>query len=279
MAEIMYSTGAENVLHKFHRVDYMVYVEGDDDKCFWEYLINYFVEIKYKIQAVGGSNNLKKYIETILNNESKNIVATDSDLNIFGNNIATHPRILRTYGYSIENTFISIEGIRESIGSLGKYSNEELNALLDINSWMDNFLTTICPLIKIDIYNHMNKCGLQIMGDKVEKFLIRSKNIEICPDKINNYMYEKLKLLNNYNEEEITSILDGKNTHCRYWLRGHFLFSAVANLIRVILSKDGKKISLSAEALYSQFIIFFKGHFNNNHEEYEYYEKIIQNIK
>ncbi len=36
MDEFHYSSEAENILNRFYQAEIMVYVEGDDDICFWE---------------------------------------------------------------------------------------------------------------------------------------------------------------------------------------------------------------------------------------------------
>ena len=75
MADLTYSADAHNVLSKFYNADKMVYVEGDDDVLFWEFIFNKFSNFKVKVQGVGGKPELEKYIKRICDGEINSIAA------------------------------------------------------------------------------------------------------------------------------------------------------------------------------------------------------------
>ncbi len=65
MAKLEYSVGAKNVLTRFYRVDKMLYVEGDDDVPFWEFMFEKFADFNVEVQEVGGKEELRKYVKLI----------------------------------------------------------------------------------------------------------------------------------------------------------------------------------------------------------------------
>ncbi|RLM02058.1 hypothetical protein BIY27_26050 [Gibbsiella quercinecans] len=92
MADLSYSNEAFNVLNLFYQKDYMVYVEGRDDVCFWEMIFNKTSNIKVEIQDVGVCEELIPYIEKIYNGEIEAIVACDMDLKYFDDTKKEHNR-------------------------------------------------------------------------------------------------------------------------------------------------------------------------------------------
>jgi len=125
MVEFDHSIDAKNVLNKFYRVEKIVYVEGDDDVAFWEYLFERFFSLSVEIEAVGGKVELKRISELIHSNEAEYIVAMDSDYDDFSG-FDYHPNILRTYGYSIENTMVSRESICKILKTIARLPNKEV---------------------------------------------------------------------------------------------------------------------------------------------------------
>lgn len=53
MPSLDYSLEALNLLNAFHQVDKVVYVEGQDDVPFWEFLFKKFTNLNIYIEDVG----------------------------------------------------------------------------------------------------------------------------------------------------------------------------------------------------------------------------------
>lgn len=277
MASLEYSNEAINILDMFHKVNYIVYVEGVDDICFWELILEKYSDLKFEIQEVGGCEKLKEYIDDVISGDLNIIVATDFDFNLFSNETVWHKRILRTYGYSIENTFINYITIRKVIKALGKLKDRELTGI-NISRWLEKTHEVMSDLIKLDIYNHIFKCGNCVIGDTAHKFLENKKSISLSEGLIQSCMEEIMSLIEEYDESIINDILHEKRTETRHWMKGHFLFSVVANYIRLVLKGLGKNISISDSALYSSFILTYEGELNKSNVENNYYKEIASNV-
>ncbi|MBG2836110.1 MULTISPECIES: DUF4435 domain-containing protein [Proteus] len=272
-----YSTEATNVLGLFHQVNYMVYVEGKDDICFWEILLSKFSSLKFEIQEVNGCEELTSFIEGIASGELNIIVATDSDFSIFNNKKTSHCNILRTFGYSIENSYLNLSVIEKTIKSLGRLSKEDISKI-EISSWLSNQIDLLEELIKIDIYNHIFKCSASVISDTVHPFLLKKGEVELCEDKINEHVENLKTVIHEYDSLTIDKIIEEKSTLYLHWIKGHFLFSMVANYIRGTLTKIGKKTNVSDDALYAQFIQSYENCLDADNEENNYYKNIVSHI-
>lgn len=274
MDDFHYSSEAENVLNLFYQAEVMVYVEGDDDICFWETIFNKSSSLKIEIQEVGGCEELKKFITRLLEENLQVLVACDSDLTIFKEQQILDPRIIKTSGYSIENTFISTNEVYKAIRTLGKLPKKTMDTI-DIESWSNDFYSKLEPLIKLDIYNFVNDKGVSVIGDNADRFMKSKKSNIICQNKINSFIYQINEKLGDVDLTEIESFINEKEINVRAWLRGHFLFSAIHRLVSTTAQKNGKTISLSYEALYSNLLNTFESNFTEQHPEFNYYKQKI----
>lgn len=102
MSDLFYSDDALNVRNVFLRVKTIVYVEGDDDVPFWEEVFSRIPEASFEIETAGGSNQLDLYIDKIVSGHLQAVAARDSDFLRHLGNTKDDPRILYTFGYSIE---------------------------------------------------------------------------------------------------------------------------------------------------------------------------------
>lgn len=277
MDDFHYSAEAENVLNMFYQAEVMVYVEGDDDICFWETVFNKSSSLKVEIQDVGGCEELKKFITRLFEEDLKVLVACDSDLTFFKEQQVLDPRIIKTPGYSIENTFICLDGIYKAIRTLGKIPKKTMETI-DLESWDNDFYSKLEPLIKLDIYNFINNKGVAVIGDNADRFMESKKSNVICQDKITGFIAQLSDKFGEVDLREVENLIAAKKTTLRSWLRGHFLFSAIHRLISTITERNGKGISLSYEALYSNLINTFESNFTEQHPEYSYYKDRIKRI-
>lgn len=147
---------------------------------------------------------------------------------------------------------------------------------VNVDSWTEDFYTKMEPLIKLDIYNHIYRKGISVIGDSADRFMKSRKSNEICEQKITSYkntIIEKLGV----EPDNIDSSFKSKSIEYRKWLRGHFLFLQYIGTLAQ-LQKKWKKVSLSYESLYSNLMNTFESNFTNTHIEFNHYHEKIKAI-
>ena len=249
MNNLEYSQEALEVKGLFYNKEITVYVEGKDDPLFWDNLFN-IAEVEAHIEDVGGSLELEKYITKIINSNAKFYVATDNDHNDFLEDIVTHPQVIRTYGYSIENSMY--HSYSEIENTISKFCRKKVDISVDYNKWLEDFSTSLRDLIILDIANHKFQKGISIFGDNCFKFLKGQKSFEICDLKTEKFI-ESVKP--NFSKEEIETVENLINqTEKDLWfhIKGHFITHAIINLIKKLVRKNsGQTISLTTDYLYT----------------------------
>ncbi|MCD8203464.1 MAG: DUF4435 domain-containing protein, partial [Prevotella sp.] len=252
-----YSNSALSVRHTFLETDVVLYVEGENDITFWDERFRRIVSPTfYTIEAVNGKEQLIKYRQGILDGSLNNIIiACDSDYSQFMNNQAVEdPRIILTYGYSIENTMFCPVSVAIYIRRLlHKFSD----CLLEVNEWFSNFCNSAMLLLPYEIenavstdythsrpkmfglgYEHFSKKGYVTLDDIAIRDYISEKRGFFDEDRINGVI-EKIKAV---------------NKDIRFLIQGHFLAQGVSYYLRhVAKSETSKSRSLSNESLYSTF--------------------------
>jgi hypothetical protein len=97
--------------HLFHRVDYIVYCEGEMidnvslslDEVFWGRVFS-ASQKKFRVKSVGSKTSATGFLQDIKSGTLKNtIVALDADYEFFCREIPDHPLIFYTHGYSWES--------------------------------------------------------------------------------------------------------------------------------------------------------------------------------
>ncbi len=276
MDSLEYSDQAKNVLNRFYNVEIMLYVEGDEDVPFWEFMFSRFSEHKVKVQKVGGKNNFKSYIDDVFSGKINAIIAMDSDLSCFVDEMQ-HPNIIKTYGYSVENTLIYKETIQSVIRSIGKLSRKEI-PVEDCGSWLEKVGELSCPLLMCAIKNEKESCGLSVFGDNAFRFLKGKKTPELCTNKISAHI-DGLGL--SFSEEEVLIIKEELQTKVDSptdLVNGHFLFSALLSFVSNTIRKIRSKVSISNESLYGALVLAFESTFNEGHPHYSHYQSSVSSI-
>ena len=118
-----YSRDAVNVLSKFHETDFIIYVEDEDDKYFWDTIFKLNeVKFTYYFEPVNGCVALDDKIEKIIRFElgESILVARDSDYIVLSNKAKENDRVIYTYGYSIENCIFNKINIKFKVVLLHK---------------------------------------------------------------------------------------------------------------------------------------------------------------
>ena len=274
-----YSLEAMNILNLMEEIDYILYVENErNDGFFWSKLIQHYInipELKIRVQHCGesgGCKSLDKYIEYISEGVLNNaIVARDSDYTLHMENQAHHPKILYTYGYSIENCIYSNENILEIIKTHHRTLSVDVEELKDR---LSNFSMCIITLLNYDYINERYGLGISVLGDHCNKFMINPKknDLLLCTKKIDQQI-EEVKSVEK--TRQISNQVTPFTQHNFYrWIRGHFLESFICKLLSQY-SKVDKKIEYSS--MLSIGLVKFIDYMPDANKEH--YENIFSNLK
>ncbi len=259
---LQHSNPAISITHEFYDTRVMVYVEGDDDIPFWDELLRKRVpETFYTIEQVNGKNNLKCYIDGVLNGTITNVVvACDSDYNnILMNQTAefySNPLIIRTYGHSIENTMFCPKAVAKYIRNIVRKTNDYYP---EIKAWYDSFCLMSLQLLPYDILNQeeFNQVDIdtkkKVFNERFHRLLDETNKIKLDQHKIEE-LISRIKV--NYKDSDVEYINNrilSDHREPRYIIQGHFIEIAIMNLIRETIKQE-KKVALSNEAIFASFI-------------------------
>jgi hypothetical protein len=273
MPKLSYSNDAENILNKFYGVDTIVYVEGADDIPFWEFIFNKFADYSVEINDVGGLHEVEKYITKIEAGEITAVVACDADFSYTGR-FSRNPNVLRSYGYSIENSMICHKTLKKVIRSIGRIPMRNIDDN-NISHWFETLANSTKNLVIQDIANHIMDEGKSVAGDNCTRFMKSSKSPEICSRKIEQHLAViDLNMSKKLENKIINTIEKSERTEADF-LRGHFLFSASLKYVISEIKKFGKNVAISNDSFFGALFVAFEAVFNNTHSHYNYYQNVI----
>lgn len=248
MDSIDYSTEALSAKSLFYNKSYIVYVEGKEDRHFWKYLFE-LAEKNVHIEDVGGIKEIEKYIKKIIEKNADFIVACDSDHSDFYQEKIIHPKVINTYGYSIENSLYNPFEIQKVIQKLSK---TDVDVLAIINDWMQEFCNKIEELLVYDIANARFDKGIAVLPNNCTQFLNSKQSHSLSLQKVKEHI-EKIK--DGFTEDEITDIkklIEKTPKNLWFHLRGHFLTIGVTNLIKSLVKDlDGTSPIFTSDVLYA----------------------------
>lgn len=273
MADLEHSIEARNILNVFYGVERVVYVEGEDDISFWEFLFDKIAGINVKAEEVGGKGKLKSRIDEIKDGEGSFLVATDSDFDWL-NNGDLHPQIYSTFGYSIENSMISEESLQRFICRVAKVSKHQVSKER-CREWLSSVEDEVQSLVITDAANRHQDAGLTVVPDNCDRFLVSKKSSQLSTQKITTHV-EKLNI--NIPLEFQEEYLARMNSRGLRWidvLRGHFLISATFRFIKKYVAELRSAVSISREMLFGGLMLAFEASFDRNHSHYNYYQAIF----
>lgn len=268
MSSIEYSLDALNAINLFHKVDVMVYVEGDDDIMFWDIIFNLQSSQKVKIQGVGGSPTLDKYMSSVIDGTMNSIIARDSDYYELLNIKSIHPRVIYSYGYSIENTLFAAEEAHEICKVSCRKPDLDFESFLN---WYNTFLAAMSNLLIHDLANEFGKSGMAVMSDNCSRFMLNENSHIPCPVKIASHIDLIKNNLPKYAKNYATLAGLQSLENINRWIRGHFLMSAIQKFICYQLKELQMKANLSFEQLYTNSIFQLKASIGNSHPHREHY--------
>jgi hypothetical protein len=277
MTDFSYSTDAESIKNQFYGVDIMVYVEGQDDIPFWEFMFNKFTSISIEVQEVGSCSALEPYMQKIFSNQINAIVACDMDFSVFNGDALEHNNIVKTFGYSIENSMLHVDNIYKAIKVIGRLPSKIVKKD-DVADWLDPFYLQLENLIKMDVFNEVNALGVSVVGDNSTRLMKSKVSCELCSDKLDQYITKIVPNLKGYNNDVVHHLIKDAGLETKQLLRGHFLFSAVAKFVKSFIKSKGLNMSLSNDALYSAFILSLESTFTESNNEFQYYKEALEGL-
>lgn len=240
MASLTYSRQGNNRLKNFHRCNYIIWVEGQDDSIFWGKIFNKFQVKEYTIKEAGGKPALEKYIDSIINEDADIIVACDKDYDEMLGKAKENKKILYTYGHSIENTMYCPKIIVNQIQNYSRCMDE---CETEIVKWYED-IEEACKLLLIyELANEKYGKSQCVMGDTSVRFMENnSRDIYLSSEKINKRIDNIKKYFTDEEISKCTEILEkNSNYPIRLFIRGHFLSNLVINLIKNYCVKDGRR--------------------------------------
>lgn len=236
MDNLEYSTEALSSKGLFYNKQFTVYVEGKDDKLFWKYLFELANRDVY-IEDVGGKDEVEKYIRKIINENAEFIVACDRDYHDFDDNQIIHNNIIKTYGYSIENSMYNINELQSLVQKL---SRSDIDVTLMLEAWLDEFSKSIEELIIYDIANFRFNKGESVLPNNCTRLLTNNQSCKISLDKVEQLISN---LENSFSEEELNEVkalIERNPKDLWYHIRGHFLTNGAINIVKNLVKRQGE---------------------------------------
>ncbi|WP_367256200.1 DUF4435 domain-containing protein [Pseudomonas sp. stari2] len=276
MSMLEYSSEAINALSIFMRSDFVLFVEGDDDVLFWETMFSECASnITLDIRPVGGVNDLDRYVNGVVAGNLQCLVARDSDYARIVGRLPEHPKILYTYGYSIENTLYSAGLIAEVIYLWSRKGVDHYSTVVE---WLEGFVSGVRPLFVCDILNFMHNLSVDTGAGHCQKFMAGKYSEVVDAQKVLDHVRD-LAASHAGLALESNDILPVEHISLARVIRGHFLQSGVLRYINRKLKSLGRNTSVSQDALYAHAIQYLRTGFSWEDEEGEFYRsKIVEAI-
>jgi hypothetical protein len=278
MSELSYSNEALNVISAFYGAERMLYVEGDDDVVFWEFMIEKFGRSGFKVQSLGGVKELKKFVNKIASGEIEAAAARDSDFTMIDPVHNRPDKVAYTYGHSIENTVIDQVTICKTVKAYGRLPKRLIDEAHCIE-WLQSFHVDFEDMVVLDAGNELAQLGVAVLGLNCTKFMVGDKSSIPDPKKIS----KALSLLQS-NDDLVLAGIAARSSIFKSsrvisdFMRGHFLLSAGLKYVNKMLEASGSSKSVSNDAFFSNTFMAFEAVFNQNHPHYGYYEQQVSRL-
>lgn len=248
MNDLRYSIDAAGAKSMFYNKKFIVYVEGDDDLIFWTNIFN-TAQVEAYIEVVFGIEEIRKKEQEILVDSASFIIAIDSDHSDFIDTRIDHSQIIRTYGYSIENSMFDVKNIEDTIQKIGRTTRVLSTEIL---LHKDEFSNSFRDLIIYDVANQLYRKGVRVFGDNCHRFLTNNRSIQVCSKSVSDYI-ELIK--DKFSDEEIRNVsklVENSEKYLWYHIKGHFLSLWVINLVNYFVYKtNGSRITIPLDHLFA----------------------------
>ncbi|PPU26847.1 DUF4435 domain-containing protein [Xanthomonas arboricola] len=269
MASLEWSADALNVIGEFYGAETVVYVEGDDDVPFWTSIFKKVSQDRFSVQPLGGSEEVEKYISRIEEDDVRIFVARDSDYIGLGGKGSFHPRVIYSYGYSIENTIYTADIVSKIAGICHRNVDPGQQAVED---WLADSFKLISPLVHLDAASTLHSVGVKVLGSNCAMFMESSRSPIFSKTKIDKFKSNVASKISEALVQDVSSKMSKYSAKGVCMIRGHFLVSAI---LRYIANHAKKNVSY--ETLYTSAMSTFDQLIGPKHPHYRYYENSISN--
>ncbi|MCE2403113.1 DUF4435 domain-containing protein [Candidatus Poribacteria bacterium] len=223
--------------HRFYQ-NIVVYVEGFDDKPFYEEILNnYDIEIIEK----NGRKVCEKLATILVESNSPFVVILDGDYKILKSTRSQHRRVVLLHRYSFENYLFEHEPIEQ-------FCRDHKSSENRIEKLAENFRTVLEEtrqkfeeLIILDVAHQRAKTGYDVLPEKSDRFFKKGKKVDFLDSQIEQYT-EAAKNANKQHIDDATVLVKKYLKEQRFidLLPGHFAFGIMR---RLIVYTVGKSIS------------------------------------
>lgn len=268
MADLQYSEDALNVKSAFYRASAMVYVEGDDDVLFWHEVFSKVPGSDVEIESAGGSDQVDQYINLISSGRLNAIAARDLDFLGHLQRTSSDPRVLYTFGYSIENSLYTADSIA---GLVRLWCKSPRANAVECASWLNDVARELLPLVQLDLANRFSDSGAQTLGDNCSRVMTSQVSSTVCPIKVATMVAAAIPSIPLADQARASSLVGAPPEVILRNIRGHFLASATLKYILSRAKAIGRRIDISADSLYAAAMAHFGRVLGHSHPHQDHY--------
>lgn len=255
------------------------YVEEKEDKMYWEkYFSLLTTDLRIKFRPAGNCRIIDKWIDKIMRGNKKVMVIRDSDyLDVFQSKVA-HPRIIYTFGYSLENSVYSARAVNKTVRYL---SVSDCSIAKDYDDWLRNNYATIENLVIMDIADMMFSKKKSVLGDSGGIYIDNPKDCNISISKVQSRFNQFTSNFTNVELQEARKKYLGFRKRKHLLLRGHVLTLLVVNYInrQIDLCKPtGKKTKVTTMSV-TPIISSQLDNTTIDSSEYNFYTRKVREIE
>lgn len=251
MPELVYSREAVKTLPRFHRADWIIYVEGQDDVVFWELACRLSGVGSFVLKEVGGDGGLLPYEQMLDDPEVPIMVARDRDYRDLCGEWDRDRRVVCTYGYAIENTLCDPGLVARVIEILARRPTVDPG---EVAAWLEAFMDGADEALAVDIANSCIDGGVEVLGKNCKKFLRKTKRPSLNKNHLRSAV-ARSRGVSKAREGEIRQRLEDDERNPYMIVRGHFLMSAVRKYVEVEVSRIRRKtVRVPREHLFAQLV-------------------------
>jgi hypothetical protein len=268
VADLNYSDDALNVKCAFYRATAMVYVEGDDDVLFWHEVFAKVPGSSVEIESAGGSDQVDQYIDLITSGRLNAIAARDLDFLGHLRKTSDDPRVLYTFGYSIENSLYTADAIASLVRLWCKSPRANT---AECANWLNDVARELQPLVKLDIANRFSESGAQTLGDNCTRLMTSQVSSTVCPHKVAAVVAAATPRIPLADRERAATSMGTLPDDIIRNIRGHFLASASLKYLLSRAKAIGRRIDVSSDSLYAAAMAHFGRVMGHNHPHQDHY--------
>lgn len=268
MLDLSYSDDALNVRSAFFGAKAIIYVEGDDDVLFWQEVFSRVTHEPFEVESVGGAPALDEHIAKIAGGKLRGIAARDADFLPMLGASCQDPKVVYTFGYSIENSLYISTTVTQLVRLWCKSPRVSAAACAD---WLSELASTLGPLVHLDAANAISGAGVPTIGDNCSRYMTSGNSATACPAKIGVTVTDSTAKISASAVTAASTSIGVQPEKILMHLRGHFLASAVHRYIVKNAKVFGKKVSISTESLYAAAIAQFATALSADHPHRNHY--------